>query len=123
MTIPLKYNLRNLFVRKTTTLFTAGSIALTVAVFLTLMALVNGLRSAFISTGNQRNMIVLRQNSDTETNSTVAPVDFQKVKYLEGVERDGLGMSVASAETIILINLPRGDNPAGTTLMIQGVSH
>src|SRR5262245_18830546 len=31
MTIPLKYNLRNLFVRKTTTLFTAGSIALTVA--------------------------------------------------------------------------------------------
>ena len=122
MPIPLKYNLRNLFVRKTTTLFTAGSIALTVAVFLTMMALVNGLRSAFISTGNQRNMIVLRQNSDTETNSTVAPADFQKVKYLEGVARDGLGMSVASAETIILINLPRVDNPAGSNIIIRGLS-
>ena len=50
MTVPLKYNLRNLFVRKTSTLFTAGSIALTVAVFITLMALVDGLKSAFIST-------------------------------------------------------------------------
>ncbi|MCI0660383.1 MAG: ABC transporter permease [Acidobacteria bacterium] len=122
MAIPLKYNLRNLFVRKTTTLFTAGSIALTVAVFLTMMALVNGLRSAFISTGNQRNMIVLRQNADTETNSTVAPADFQKVKYLDGIEHDGMGMANASAETIILINLPRVDNPAGSNIMIRGLS-
>src|SRR5262245_46050777 len=122
MAIPLKYNLRNLFVRKTTTLFTAGSIALTVAVFLTMMALVNGLRSAFISTGNQRNLIVLRQNADTETNSTVAPADFQKVKYLDGIEHDAMGMANASAETIILINLPRVDNPAGSNIMIRGLS-
>ena len=121
MAIPLKYNLRNLFVRKTTTLFTAGSIALTVAVFLTMMALVNGLRSAFISTGNQRNLIVLRQNADTETNSTVAPADFQKVKYLDGIEHDAMGMANASAETIILINLPRVDNPAGSNIMIRGL--
>jgi len=122
MAIPLKYNLRNLFVRKTTTLFTAGSIALTVAVFLTMMALVNGLKSAFISIGNPRNMIVFRKNADTETNSTVAPADFQKVKYLDGVEHDGMGMANASAETIILINLPRVDNPAGSNIMIRGLS-
>ena len=44
MAIPLTYNLRNLAVRKTTTLMTALGIALTVAVLLAVMALVEGLR-------------------------------------------------------------------------------
>jgi putative ABC transport system permease protein len=122
MRIPLKYNIRNLFVRKTSTLFTAGSIALTVAVFLTMMALANGLKAAFISTGSSRNLIVLRQNSDTETNSSVAPADFQNIKYLEGIARNGDGVPIASAETIVLINLPRIDNPAGSNVIIRGLS-
>ncbi|HKX32173.1 MAG TPA: ABC transporter permease [Blastocatellia bacterium] len=121
MAIPLKYNWRNLFVRKTSTMFTAGSIALTVAVFLTMMALANGLKTAFISTGNPLNLIVLRQNSDTETNSTIAPVDFQKIKYLDGIARDPSGMPIASAETIILINLPRIDNPQGSNIIVRGL--
>ena len=44
MAIPLAYNLRNLVVRKTTTIMTALGIALTVAVLLAILALVNGLR-------------------------------------------------------------------------------
>ena len=36
MAIPLKYNLRNLAVRRTTTAMTASSITLTVAVFVIL---------------------------------------------------------------------------------------
>jgi putative ABC transport system permease protein len=122
MAVPLKYNLRNLFVRKTSTLFTAGSIALTVAVFITLMALVNGLKSAFVSTGSPRNLIVLRKNSDTETNSSVTPEDFQNVKYLDGVTRDTNGLPMASAEVIILINLPRLDNPQGSNVIVRGLS-
>jgi putative ABC transport system permease protein len=39
MAIPLSYNLRNLVVRKTTTLMTALGIALTVAVLLSILAL------------------------------------------------------------------------------------
>jgi putative ABC transport system permease protein len=122
MAIPLKYNVRNLYVRKTSTLFTAGSIALTVMVFLTMMALAGGLKAAFMATGGARNMIVLRQNSDTETNSTISPEDFQKIKYLGGVARDAAGLPLASAETIVLINLPRVDNPAGANVIIRGLS-
>ncbi|HZN12262.1 MAG TPA: ABC transporter permease [Blastocatellia bacterium] len=122
MAIPLKYNLRNLLVRRTSTLFTAGSIALTVAVFITLTALATGLRTAFISTGGERNLIVLRQNSDTETNSSVTPAEFQNIKYLDGVARDGAGMPRASAETIVLINLPRLDNPQGSNVIIRGLA-
>ena len=42
---------RNLMVRKTTTVMTALGIALTVAVLLSIMALVGGLRSAFEASG------------------------------------------------------------------------
>jgi ABC-type lipoprotein release transport system permease subunit len=51
MAIPITYNLRNLVVRKTTTLMTAAGIALTVAVLVADLALVNGLNTAFQTTG------------------------------------------------------------------------
>ena len=47
----LSYNLRNLVVRKTTTIMTALGIALTVAVLVADLALVNGLRTAFRGLG------------------------------------------------------------------------
>jgi len=52
MAIPVSYNLRNLVVRKTTTIMTALGITLTVAVLLSVLALVNGLQTAFQSSGN-----------------------------------------------------------------------
>jgi len=64
MAIPLSYNLRNLVVRKTTTLMTALGIALTVAVLLAILALVSGLHDAFASTGNPLQVMVLRKGSD-----------------------------------------------------------
>ena len=52
MAIPVSYNLRNLVVRKTTTVMTALGIALTVAVLLSVLALVQGLQTAFKATTN-----------------------------------------------------------------------
>ena len=43
MAIPISYNIRNLAVRKTTTLMTAAGIAMTVAVLLAVLGLVSGL--------------------------------------------------------------------------------
>src|SRR5262249_46057369 len=51
MAIPIVYNLRNLVVRKTTTLMTALGIALTVAVLVTDVALVRGLRAVLERSG------------------------------------------------------------------------
>ncbi len=63
MAIPIAYNLRNLTVRKGTTIMTALGIALTVAVLLAVLSLVNGLKSAFQSTGNPQNLIVIRKGA------------------------------------------------------------
>lgn len=71
MAIPLRYNLRSIGVRRTGTLMAVLSVAATVAVFISTMALWRGLEAAFTSTGHPRNLIVIRQGAQVETNSSV----------------------------------------------------
>ena len=63
MALPLKYNIRNIVVRKGSTLATAFTIGLTVAVFLMVMALARGIDLTLSSSGEPLNVIVLREGS------------------------------------------------------------
>jgi len=120
MAIPLTYNLRNLVVRKTTTAMTALGIALTVAVLLSVLALVNGLRTAFRSTGNPAQVLVMRKGANAELSSGMTREMFQHLKATEGIARlDGEPM--ASLEMITVINLPSVDNPAGSNVTLRGL--
>ncbi len=69
MAIPLEYNLRNLFVRKTATLMTAGGIALVVAVLVLTLALAHGFQETLVATGSPDNVLVIRTGSQTEMQS------------------------------------------------------
>src|SRR5678816_4869630 len=86
MALPLKYNVRNLIVRKGSTLATAFTIGLTVAVFLMVMALARGIDLTLSTSGEPLNVIVLREGSTAELNSTVTQEQFKDVMYLDGVE-------------------------------------
>lgn len=59
--VPLSYSLRNLWVRKTTTLLTALGMALVVYVFAAVLMLEAGLRNTLVNTGEADNMVVTRQ--------------------------------------------------------------
>jgi putative ABC transport system permease protein len=122
MAIPLSYNLRNLIVRKTTTLMTALGIALTVAVLLAILALVSGLHDAFASTGNPLQVLVLRKGSDSELTSGVNRLAYQDTKFKAGVARAANGDPMVSPETIVVINLPSVDNPEGSNITLRGIS-
>ena len=63
MAIPISYNLRNLMVRKTTTVLTALGVGLTVAVLVAVLALVEGLRSSFEASGRPLNLLVMRKGA------------------------------------------------------------
>lgn len=122
MAIPLKYNLRNLAVRRTTTAMTAFSITLTVAVFVVLMALTEGLRSSLATTGSPLNVLVMREGSQSETVSFVARDALQVIRYLDGIAKDEKGDTMVSPELIVLINLPRRGEAQGSNVTIRGVS-
>ena len=120
MAIPLSYNLRNLVVRKTTTLMTALGIALTVAVLLSVLALVNGLQSAFKSTGNPLQILVMRKGATAELSSGLTRAIFQDLKVNPGIARRG-AEPMASLEVVTVINLPSVDSPDGTNLTLRGL--
>lgn len=122
MAIPIKYNLRNLRVRLTTTVVTASSIALTVGVFVWLTALAVGLRLAIINTGQPLNMIVLRPNSQTEIASQVTQEAFDIIKFLPGIARDSQGNPFASPELVVIINRDRSTGQGRANVVVRGLS-
>ena len=120
MALPLKYNLRNIVVRKGSTLATAFTIGLTVAVFLLVMALARGIDLTLSSSGEPLNMIVLREGSTAELNSAVTREQFNDLLYLDGVEREN-DKPLATAEIITLIYKPRKGMNQGSNVTVRGV--
>ncbi|HMC63253.1 MAG TPA: ABC transporter permease [Candidatus Solibacter sp.] len=121
MAIPLAYNLRNLVVRKTTTLMTALGIALTVAVLLSILALVNGLRTTLSSSGDPLQIVVLRKGSESEIVSNFLRAQYQDLKFKPGIAAGKDGQPLASLEVVTVINLASIDNPEGVNLTVRGL--
>jgi putative ABC transport system permease protein len=122
MAIPVAYNLRNLIVRKTTTIMTALGIALTVAVLLAILAMVGGLRSSLESTGNPLHVLVMRKGANAELSSVVTPALFQDLKFKPGIVASKSGEPMASLEMVTVINLESVDAPQGMNVTLRGIS-
>ncbi|MEN3336236.1 MAG: putative transport system permease protein [Blastocatellia bacterium] len=120
MALPLKYNLRNLTVRKSTTLATAFTIGLTVAVYLMVMALARGIDLTLASSGEPLNLIVLRNGSTAELNSAVTRENLNNLMYLDGIVREG-EQPLVSAEAITLIYRARKGMSQGSNITIRGI--
>jgi putative ABC transport system permease protein len=121
MAIPIAYNLRNLTVRKGTTIMTALGIALTVAVLLAVLALVNGLKSAFQSTGNPQNVIVTRKGATSELTSGMSRAAYQVLKVKPGIAKNATGEPLTSLEMVTVINLATADSDTGFNVNLRGL--
>ena len=121
MALPLKYNIRNLTVRKGTTLATASSVGLTVAVFLMVMALARGIDMTLESSGEPLNLIVLRNGSTAELSSNVSRENLDTIKFLDGVAREG-DQPLAAPELVTLIYRARKGQTQGSNVTIRGVA-
>ncbi len=124
MKIPLSYNARSLLQRPVSTAFTAIGIALVVAVFIGMLALANGFRSALVRTGSSHNVLVLRRGADSEMSSTM---DRQSVSILTSSPHAATGTDgrpMASPEAYVVIPLPRkGRDTTGlANVVVRGVS-
>ncbi|MEP7273421.1 MAG: ABC transporter permease [Acidobacteriota bacterium] len=122
MKIPLSYSLRNLLARRTTTIMTALGIALTVAVLLSIFALVEGLRTSLQATGDPLQMIVMRKGATAELNSSITPEQFQTIKVRPGIARLANGEPMASLELITVFVLESPDKPSGININLRGLS-
>ena len=121
MAIPISYNIRNLRLRKGLTIMTALGIALTVTTAIFLMALVAGLNSAFVSSGNPLNVLVLRKGSEAELSGGFDASLFPTLKTLPGIAKDSHGEPMVSGEWVVVIVLPRKDGTGEVNVTVRGM--
>jgi putative ABC transport system permease protein len=120
MAIPLKYNLRNLFVRKVSTLMTIFVVCLVVTVFLFVLALWQGVSRTLSVTASTRNIITMRVGSQAEMQSVITKDAYETIRSLPGIEKSPSGEPFVSAELISLVNLPRADGQT-TNVQVRGM--
>jgi putative ABC transport system permease protein len=121
MAIPISYNIRNLKLRKGLTIMTALGIALTVTTVVFLMALLAGLKQAFVTSGDPLNVLVLRKGSTAELSGGFDANLFPTLKNLNGVAKDKSGEPMASAEWVVVIVLPRKDGTGEVNVTVRGM--
>lgn len=121
MAVPISYNIRNLIVRKGTTLMTAIGIGMTVAVLVMVMALTAGLQSVFASSSNPRQALVLRKGTDAELTSSVSSESYQIIRSMPGIAKTEDGEPMVSPEGLTIINLPSVENPEGMNVTVRGM--
>jgi putative ABC transport system permease protein len=120
MAVPIRYNIRNLRLRKGATVMTALGIALTVTTAVFILALLAGLNDAFSTTGDPRNVLVLRKGSTSELAAGGVPREaVQIIRELPGVARDSQGAGMVSGENILVIVLPRKDGTGDVNVTVR----
>ena len=112
--IPVRYNLRSLIRRRMGTLMTILGVALTAGIFVSVLALVRGLQNTYSDTGGPLNMLVIREGSQSETNSFFD-------RDVKGIVETMDGVSQLSGEIIILISHPRATGEEAN-IVVRGVS-
>lgn len=121
MALPLKYNVKNVFVRWRSTVATILGVALVVAVFIVVQALAVGLEASSANTGAEGNLLVMRKGSTSESSSQVKLDQVRSIQYMDGVARDADGKPMVSADVLVLINLPRRENKGEANILVRGI--
>ncbi|MFZ2999483.1 MAG: ABC transporter permease [Undibacterium umbellatum] len=120
--IPFSYIARNLWVRRVTTLLTAGGMALVVFVFATVLMMSEGIRATLVATGQPDNVLVLRKGAGAEINSGISREQAAIVESLPGIATNGKGERLVSKEPVVLNNLPKRSNGKPSNVTVRGTS-
>jgi putative ABC transport system permease protein len=122
MALPIRYNVRNVFVRWRATLATIIGVALVVAVYILVQSLAVGLEKSGRNTGDPRNLMIVRKGSTAESSSQVNRIQLKTLQYLPQIARDERGQPLISADLVVLISLPRKDSQGEANVTMRGVS-
>jgi len=121
MPLPLKYNFRNLVVRRGTTITTALSLGITIGVFLMVMALAKGIDMTLATSGEPLNLLVLRNGSTSELSSDVSRDNLNNLQFLDGIAKDGDQPKAAPEVITVMYKAHKGETQGGN-VTIRGVT-
>src|SRR6266545_6311689 len=114
-------NLRSVPQRLGTSLVSGIGIAGVVGVLVAVLAMAEGFRHTLASTGRPDRVILLRAGSDAEMSSGVPREQATLIANLPGVRRDPQGRPLASAEVVVMVELPRPGSSDPNNVPFRGV--
>jgi putative ABC transport system permease protein len=112
---------RNLAVRKATTVASAGGIALVVFVLASSLMLSEGLRRTLASSGRADTAIVLRKGNNAELSSTIDDPTVSIVRSAPGVKAKSDGTPMAVGELMVVAFMETSDGKGRTNVQLRGV--
>lgn len=118
--VPLKYNVRNLWVRRGTTLMTVLGTALIVWSSCILFSMVEGLQHSRDVSGDPLDMIILRKGSNNETDGGFELDKADTMVSLPGVATDPQLGPLVSREIVNIPTLERA-NGSRANLIVRGL--
>lgn len=119
--VPLRYNLRSLFVRGSSTILTVCAIGATVAVLAGMLSLQQGFVNLFQERGRTDLAVFLRKGATSEGESGITREQCEILtKEVPEVERNAAGQPLASAELFLAVRLRKFDG-GETNVSIRGV--
>jgi putative ABC transport system permease protein len=122
MALPLSYIARNLWVRRLTTVLTAGGMALVVFVFAAVLMLAAGLRATLVASGSADNVIFIGKGAQTEVQSAVSREQAALVESLPQIARGPDGQARVSREVVVLNSLTKRETGSRSNVPIRGIS-
>ena len=120
--IPFSYIARNLWVRRVTTLLTAGGMALVIFVFTVVLMMSEGIRATLVATGQPDNILVLRKGAGAEISSGISRDQAAIIESLPGIASNRAGRALVSKEPVVLNNLPKRSNGKPSNVTLRGTS-
>ncbi|TAJ11208.1 MAG: FtsX-like permease family protein [Planctomycetota bacterium] len=119
--VPLEYNLRSLFVRRSSTLLTVIGIGATVAVLAGVLALQQGFERLFSETGRDDVAVFLRPGASSEGESGFTREHAETlIKGAPEIARDAQGQPLASGELYVAVRMRKHDG-GETNVPVRGV--
>lgn len=114
-------NLRNIPQRLGTSLVIVVGIAGVVGVLVALLAMAEGFRATLAGTGKDDRAIVLREGANAELSSGLSREQVDLIKRAAGVARDDAGEPLASAELLVIADLPKASTGTLANAQVRGV--
>ncbi|WP_437753488.1 ABC transporter permease [Sorangium sp. So ce1389] len=119
--IPVAYNVRNLVVRKTTTVATAAGLGLVVFVFASVLMLANSVERTLGRTARSDVAVVIRKGSDVEMASSVDEQQIGVILASPEVARRQDGKPDGVGEVVAVILLDKFGTDGVSNVQVRGV--
>jgi len=119
--VPIKYNVRSLFVRKATTIATAVGVGFAVWVFATSLMLSAGVKKTLGSSGSPDVAVVLRKGSDAELASGVEDTQISLIRATPGVLKGPDGNGVTVGEVVVVSAMEKLGASGISNVQIRGI--